>query len=57
MKTNPLIGESDIETAQNAAEALGGLYQLLSTKQEHAGLCMLIRPILHAIEDIAESEK
>ena len=47
--TNPLIGASDRETIENAAEALSAAIVLMSGK--HSGLARLLTPVLNALEN------
>lgn len=51
-RNNPLIGESKLETAQNAAEALSALIELMSHK--HSNLCRLMSPIAQALDFLAD---
>lgn len=51
--TNPLIGDSDIDTIQKVVEAMGALATLLSN--HNSGLCMLMTPMLHALEHVADN--
>lgn len=51
---NPLIAEAAIDTVQNVAEAMNELLTLLAHK--HSGLCMLMMPMLHALEHVTDNQ-
>lgn len=53
--SNPLIGETSIDTVQNVAEAMTELVRLLSTN--NSGLCLLLQPLLQALEHAAEQQE
>lgn len=52
---NPLIGDNSVDTLNNAIDAFNELVMLLSHKNN--GLCLLIQPILNAIEHVAQHQQ
>lgn len=52
---NPLIGETTIDTVQNVTDAMNELLVLLSAN--NSGLCLLMQPLLHALEHAAQQEE
>ena len=53
-RSNPLIGETNADTVNNASEALGALMVLMA--HEHSGIVRLLEPILHALEHSADQK-
>lgn len=54
MNQNPLIGETDADTINNATEALGALMVLMA--HEHSGIVRLMEPILQALESVSQQQ-
>jgi len=51
---NPLIGETQSDTLNNVAEALGALLVLLAT--DHSGLCRIMEPMQQALEHATNAQ-